>query len=111
MIARIALAQSLLQHLLLAVMGPAFRSGVGAGQFARERPSRIGVLEQILREVSRQRFVHRQVLQHRPVPVSEQPGLFATDDPADADDVGYLGKTAMEAADSTGMRRPPCEKR
>jgi DNA-binding transcriptional MerR regulator len=37
----------------------------------------------------------------RQVPLSEQPGLFATDDPADADDVGYLGKTAMEAADIT----------
>lgn len=34
-------------------------------------------------------------------PLSEQPGLFATEDPADADDVGYLGKTAMEAADIT----------
>ena|ERR1700712_2833102 len=37
----------------------------------------------------------------RQVPLSEQPGLFASDDPADADDVGYLGKTAMEAADIT----------
>ncbi len=37
----------------------------------------------------------------RQVPLSEQPGLFATDDPAAADDVGYLGKTAMEAAEIT----------
>jgi DNA-binding transcriptional MerR regulator len=34
-------------------------------------------------------------------PLSEQPGLFATDDPAAADDIGYLGKTAMEAAEIT----------
>ena len=34
-------------------------------------------------------------------PLSEQPGLFETDDPAADDEVGYLGKTAMEAAEIT----------
>jgi DNA-binding transcriptional MerR regulator len=34
-------------------------------------------------------------------PLNEQPALFESDDPADADDVGYLGRTAMEAADIT----------
>ncbi len=38
----------------------------------------------------------------RQEPVSEQPALFVDqDDPASAQDVGYLGKTAMEAADIT----------
>jgi DNA-binding transcriptional MerR regulator len=34
-------------------------------------------------------------------PLSEQPGLFETDDPAADDEVGYLGKTAMDAAEIT----------
>ncbi len=34
----------------------------------------------------------------RQIPVSEQQALFASDDPTAADDVGYLGKTALEAA-------------
>jgi DNA-binding transcriptional MerR regulator len=34
-------------------------------------------------------------------PLSEQPGLFETDDPTTDDEVGYLGKTAMEAAEIT----------
>ena len=34
-------------------------------------------------------------------PLSEQPGLFDTDDPTADDDVGYLGKTAMDAAEIT----------
>jgi DNA-binding transcriptional MerR regulator len=37
----------------------------------------------------------------RQVPVNEQQALFASEDPAASDDVGYLGKTAMEAADIT----------
>lgn len=37
----------------------------------------------------------------RQIPMSEQPALFASDDPADSDDVGYLGRTAMEAAEIT----------
>jgi DNA-binding transcriptional MerR regulator len=35
----------------------------------------------------------------RQVPVNEQQALFASEDPVAADDVGYLGKTAMAAAD------------
>jgi DNA-binding transcriptional MerR regulator len=34
-------------------------------------------------------------------PVNDQPALFDVEDPAEADDVGYLGRTAMEAADIT----------
>jgi DNA-binding transcriptional MerR regulator len=37
----------------------------------------------------------------RQEPVNEQQALFASDDPAGGDDVGYLGKTAMAAAEIT----------
>jgi DNA-binding transcriptional MerR regulator len=37
----------------------------------------------------------------RQVPVNEQQALFASEDPASSDDVGYLGKTAMVAAEIT----------
>ena len=37
----------------------------------------------------------------REVPVNEQQALFAFEDPDSGDDVGYLGKTAMVAADIT----------
>jgi DNA-binding transcriptional MerR regulator len=37
----------------------------------------------------------------RQVPINEQQSLFGSDDPSTNDDVGYLGKTAMVAADIT----------